>query len=193
LHRLSYITVWHYGRIPINKSWMLPHEKPFINRTSNNTIIKRKGTKKTNNGSYWLSWSHHFKSFTVATTTWLNRYRIAVSKTTKSPLICFICRKHVSTSRSFPHSWLINGFVTRITRRVSLVEQELLTLPEHMSSPMVVSGVCVARSLDLCIVSCRSLFVLLFFFCWQLCCLFFDLRILITPSVSLISSFTILQ
>ena len=27
---------------------------------------------------------------------------------------------------------------------------------------------------------CRSLFVLLYFFCWQLCCLFFDLRILIT-------------
>jgi hypothetical protein len=28
-------------------------------------------------------------------------------------------------------------FVTRLTRRVSLVEQELLTLPEHMSSPPV--------------------------------------------------------
>jgi hypothetical protein len=32
----------------------------------------------------------------------------------------------VSTSRSFPHSWLITGFVTRLTRRLSLVEQELL-------------------------------------------------------------------
>jgi hypothetical protein len=31
----------------------------------------------------------------------------------------------VSTSRSFPRSWLITGFVTRLTRRVSLVEQEL--------------------------------------------------------------------
>jgi hypothetical protein len=30
------------------------------------------------------------------------------------------------------------GFVTRLTRRVSLVEQELLTLPEHLSSPPVV-------------------------------------------------------
>jgi hypothetical protein len=27
------------------------------------------------------------------------------------------------------------GFVTRLTRRVPLVEQELLTLPEHLSSP----------------------------------------------------------
>jgi len=28
---------------------------------------------------------------------------------------------------SFPHSWLITAFVTRVTRRVSHVEQELLT------------------------------------------------------------------
>jgi hypothetical protein len=41
----------------------------------------------------------------------------------------------VNTSRSFPHSWLITGFVIRLTRRVSLVEQELPTLPEHLSSP----------------------------------------------------------
>jgi hypothetical protein len=41
----------------------------------------------------------------------------------------------VNTSRSFPNSWLITGFVTRLTRQVSLVEQELLTLPEHPSSP----------------------------------------------------------
>ena len=34
---------------------------------------------------------------------------------------------------SFPHSRYITGFVTRLTRRVALVEQELLTLPEHMS------------------------------------------------------------
>ena len=33
-----------------------------------------------------------------------------------------------------------------ITRRVSLVEQELLTLPEHLSSSPVFSGVCVTRS-----------------------------------------------
>ena len=31
---------------------------------------------------------------------------------------------------------------------------------------------------------CRSLFVLLAFFFWPLCCLFFDLRILINPLVS---------
>jgi hypothetical protein len=49
----------------------------------------------------------------------------------------------------------------------------------------VLSGVRVARSLGLCVVFCRSLFVLLSFFFWPLCCLsFFDLRILITPLVS---------
>jgi hypothetical protein len=41
----------------------------------------------------------------------------------------------VSTSRSFPHSWFTTGFVTKVTRRVSLVS--LFTLPEHMRSPLV--------------------------------------------------------
>jgi hypothetical protein len=42
----------------------------------------------------------------------------------------------------------MNGkFTTRLTRAVSLVEQELLTLPEHLSSPPVFSGVRVTRSL----------------------------------------------
>ena len=56
-----------------------------------------------------------------------------------------------NTSRSFPHSRLITGFVTRLTRRVPLVEQELLILPEHLSSPPVFSGVRVTRSLVLCV------------------------------------------
>jgi hypothetical protein len=52
----------------------------------------------------------------------------------------------VNTSPYFPHSWLITGFVTRLTRRVSFVEQELLTLSEHLSSPPGFSGVPVTRS-----------------------------------------------
>jgi hypothetical protein len=52
----------------------------------------------------------------------------------------------VNTSRSFPHSWLITGFVTRLTQRVPLVEQELLTLPEHLRSSPVFSGVRVTPS-----------------------------------------------
>ena len=38
---------------------------------------------------------------------------------------------------SFTHSWNIFGFVTRATRRVPLVEQELPTLPEHLNLPSV--------------------------------------------------------
>jgi hypothetical protein len=55
----------------------------------------------------------------------VDRYGISMSQ------ICSTCRKHL---RSFPHSWLITGLVTRLTRLVSLVEQELPTLPEHLSS-----------------------------------------------------------
>ena len=55
----------------------------------------------------------------------------------------------VNTSRSLPHSRLITGFVTRVTQQVPLVEHELLTLPEHLRSPPVFSGVRVTRSLAL--------------------------------------------
>jgi hypothetical protein len=75
----------------------------------------------------------------VATMTWLT---VVTNEHGYVPLV-------VNTSRSFPHSRLITGFVTRVTRRVPLEEQELLTLPEHLSSPSVLSGVCVTRSLVL--------------------------------------------
>jgi hypothetical protein len=65
------------------------------------------------------------------------------------------------------------------TRRVPLVVQEFRIFPEHLSSPLVFSGVRV-----MCI-GFRSLFVPLSIFFWPLYCLsFFDLRILITPLVS---------
>ena len=72
----------------------------------------------------------------------------------------------VNIYRSFPHSRLITGFVTRLTRWVPLVDQELLTLPEHLSSPSVFSGFPVTRSLVLCVcfvdrcLSCYILFLL---------------------------------
>ena len=49
---------------------------------------------------------------------------------------------------------------------------------------LVFSEVCVTR-FSFIRMLCRSLFVLLYFFIWPLCCLFlFDIRILITPLVS---------
>ena len=99
-------------------------------------------------------------------------YRLSMS------LARFICSESL---KLFPRSWLITGFVTRLIRRVSLMEQELLTLPDHLSSPPVFSFICIF---------CRSLFVLLYFFFWPLCCLFFfDTRIMIAPLVPSISSY----
>jgi hypothetical protein len=82
--------------------------------------------------------------------------------------------------------YYVPGFVTRLTRRVSRAEQELRTLPGHLSSPPVFSGVRVTRSLVLYVCFVDSC---LYFFFWPLCCLFFfDIKILITPLVSSNSS-----
>jgi hypothetical protein len=72
-----------------------------------------------------------------------------------------------------------------VTWRFSVVKQELLTLPEHMNSPPVFSGVRVARSLVFCV--CFVDRCLSFFF-WPLFCLSIDVRIMITPLVSSNSS-----
>jgi hypothetical protein len=65
------------------------------------------------------------------------------------------------------------------------VEQELLTLPEH---PGFQWGSCYSIFSFICMFY-WSLFVLLSFFFWPLCCLFFfNIRILISPLVSSISS-----
>ena len=83
----------------------------------------------------------------------------------------------------------ITGFVTKLTRRVPLVEQKLLTLPEHLSSPRFLWGSCYS-TLALCVCFVDCCFFLLYFFCWPL--FFFDLRILITLLVSSNSSFHIM-
>ena len=87
----------------------------------------------------------------------------------------------VITTRSFPNSWLVTGLLTRVTQQVSQVELELPTLPEHLSSPPVFSGV-----RGLCFVNRW----LPFFFCplyLQLYCLFFiDLRLLMTSVLSVL-------
>ena len=110
-------------------------------------------------GSYWLSWSHHVGSFTIATMTWLTLWNISVTNGHGCvPLV-------VNTSRSFPHSWLKNEFVAGLARRVTLVKQELPTLPEHIRSPSVFSGVRATQSLVLyvCLVD-RYLSLCLFSF-----------------------------
>jgi hypothetical protein len=58
--------------------------------------------------------------------------------------------------RFFTNSWLNTVFVSRVTRRVPLVEQKLFT--------PVFSGVGVARSLVFCVMFCRSLLVRVSYF-----------------------------
>jgi len=60
-------------------------------------------------------------------------------------------------------TWVYHGFVTRVTRRLRLVEQEVLTLPEYLSSSPVFSD---AHSLAFCVVfidniACPSVLFLL--------------------------------
>ena len=82
----------------------------------------------------------------------------------------------VITIRSFPHSWLITGSVTRVPRRVPHVEQGLLTLPVNMSSPPFLVGF-VLPNLSFSL----QCFVNRYFSIWLS---FFDWWLLITPMVS---------
>jgi hypothetical protein len=71
-----------------------------------------------------------------------------------SPFVHFLLAIVVVCSSSIYGFWLPLWYlqtllVTRLTRWVPLVKQELLTFPEHLSSPPVFSGVRVTRSLVL--------------------------------------------
>ena len=91
-------------------------------------------------------------------------------------------------------SWKINklGFYFKCVfkgdlRRVQLLDQELLTIPEYLGSLPIFSGVRVTRSLVLCVCFVDRC---LYFFFWPLFCLFFfDIRIVITPLGSSSSSY----
>ena len=79
---------------------------------------------------------------------WSRKYhRKTITKTNVHGYVPLV----VNTSRSFPHSWLVTGFVTRVIRRLTLVEQELLTLSEHMSSPPIFRGSRVPPSFVICV------------------------------------------
>jgi hypothetical protein len=97
-----------------------------------------------------LSWSHHFESFMVATMIWLT---VVANDHGYVPFL-------VITTQSFLYSWLITGCLRRVTRRVSHVEQTLLTLPEQPSSPPGFIGFRVARYLVFYVMFYISLFFL---------------------------------
>ena len=65
--------------------------------------------------------------------------------------------------------------VTRLTRRVSLVEQQLLTLPDNLSSHPVFSEVRVTRSLVLCVCFVDR--------CLSFCTFYFDHCVVCSSSI----------
>ena len=131
------------------------------------------------------SWNHHFELLRSLRWLGLPVWNICVvNDHGYVPL-------DVYTSRSFHQSQVIIGFVIRLTRLVPLVEQELSVLSEHMSSSPVCSGVCVTRSLVLCVCFVDR--------CLSFCPFSFDhcvvcsSSILITPLVSSNSSYSLLM
>ena len=66
---------------------------------------------------------------------------------------------HINRIPAFPDMPLYIC-VTRVARRMPDLEQELPTLPEHLSSPLVISEVRVAQSLFFYVMFRRSLLVL---------------------------------
>ena len=64
------------------------------------------------------------------------------------------------------------------------MEQKLLTIPEHMSSPPVFSVVRFTPSLVLCVCFADRCFSFCTVFFWSLCCLFFDIRIMVSSNSS---------
>ena len=50
------------------------------------------------------------------------------------------CKQNILNSLNIIETFIHDWFVTRLTRRVPLVKQELISLPEHLSSPLVLVG-----------------------------------------------------
>ena len=96
-------------------------------------------------GSQLLRWRHHLAYFNVASMTWLTCF---TNDHIYAPFV-------VITIPSFPHSW----FVTTVTRRMPLVEQELKTFPSSRVHHWFSVLVRVALCLVFCVVLCWLLFV----------------------------------
>ena len=78
--------------------------------------------------SQWLCRNHHFENFTVGHHDLVNRYAIAVTND-------HICLPLVTLLGHFLIHDLSPCFGTRVIRRMPQVDKELITLPEHRSTP----------------------------------------------------------
>jgi len=104
---------------------------------------------------------------------WLTTTECVIDGSEHVPFIVIIIR-------SFP-IWVVTGFVTRVTRWVSHMELLALLGLWFLVEFMLLGFLCSV----LWIIACPFVF-----FIWPLCCLSFDLRLLITHLVSSNFSFS---
>ena len=115
--------------------------------------------------SWWINWSHHLESFTVAIMTLLTVMDYMCHKWKH---ICSICHNNNSFLPSFMTD---HRDLTRVTQQMLHVDRIFW---EQKSWCQVFSGIHVAQSVVICVVFCMF-FECLFFFHW---------RLLISPLVS---------
>ena len=128
--------------------WYLPGGRLEKNSLLNEVHAYFMGKKSTRNGIYMCGQKDKICVGLV------NRCEYLCHKW---PRICFVCRNH----NPVLHSRFFTGFVTIVPRCVPLVEQELLTLKKHMSSPLVFVRFMLLNLIS-CVAFCGSLFVLSF-------------------------------
>ena len=116
----------------------------------------------------------------------LVKLKSSLRKFYKWPRICSTCRKH------FPVLSLIHDLspALQLINTTGATSGAGTAYPSgaHEFTPSFQWGSCYLIFSIICMFS-RSFFVLLCFFFWSLCCLFFDIRFLIVPLVSSNSSF----
>jgi len=93
------------------------------------------------------------------------------------PCICFICHSHNPVF--FHISWHHWNLKSRITRRLSVVQQKMLSREPDLIPDFLWGFHCPIFSF-----LCSILWINVFFFLLALCCLSFNLQILITSLVS---------
>ena len=104
----------------------IPHVTNYINEYERNQSVGGGGIMSVFKSRYSALISF-FKRKNLRSPPWLGWPLWNICVTNDHGYVPFV----ISTSRSSPHSRLVTGFVTRLTRRVPLVEQELLILREH--------------------------------------------------------------
>ena len=102
-------------------------------------------------------------------------------------IICFVVVHALFVICIYLHKMVFNAISlsdnVTVTRWVPLLEQEMHTLLEHLYSSWFSSVVFVLLNVFL-VMFCRSMLVLLFFLCWPLYYLSFNVQHLITSLVS---------